>query len=124
MPLIDTDGTVIGPAPDIESAADMEHTPLADLLDADTVVLLFDSHKDGRAFSWAARLLSRGFRGRLVGVGPVGLDRLAHGFRCGFDALELTDEELTQLKRLHLSPFPGSYQPAPLRTLGNTLNAE
>lgn len=118
MPLIDADGAVLGPAPDIESAADMQHTALAELLEAETLVLLFDSHKDGRAFSWAARLLSRGFQGRLVGIGPVGLDRLAQGFRCGFDALEVSDDEVKQLKPVHLSPFPGSYQPAPLHARG------
>ena len=53
----------------------------------------------------------------------VGLDRLAHGFRCGFDALEVSDDELAQLKPVHLSPFPGSYQPAPARSRGAAVNA-
>ena len=109
MPLIDRQGDVqeralgevIGPA----------EASCAALGAATAATLVFDGVMDGKAFSAAALLRAEGFTGTLVGIGPVGLDRLAQGFRVGFDLLELTEGELTLLKPCHLQPFPHPYQP-------------
>jgi len=110
MPLIDRLGSVqeralgevIAPA---EASA-------AVLGAATAATVVFDGVLDGKAFSAAALLRAEGFTGTLIGVGPVGLDRLAQAFRVGFDLLELTERELVLLKPRHLQPFPHYYQPA------------
>lgn len=78
---------------------------------SDAIVLQFASATDGCPLSAAAILRGAGFVGQLIGIGPVGLDRLAFGFRCGFDVLELSEADYRLLKPIHLSPMPFAYQP-------------
>ena len=112
MPLIDDTGTprdAVLPVP-VDATATFRT-----VRDAAVVALAFDGPVDGKAFSTAALLRAEGYTGILVGVGPVGLDRLAQGFRVGFDLLEVSDRELQQRQHFHLEPFPFYYQPSGLR---------
>ena len=109
MPLINSHGEVISlshPQPSDPTKTDTDSAAGLSI-----ITFTFDSPVDGKAFSAAALLRAEGYAGTLVGVGPVGLDRLAYGFRVGFDVLEVTDAEWQQLKSHHLSPFPHHYQP-------------
>ena len=110
MPLINPQGEVNALTP--PEALDTTDSDITTVGDLSMIAFAFDSPVDGKAFSAAALLRAEGYTGTLVGVGPVGLDRLAYGFRVGFDVLELTDDEWQQLKPHHLSPFPHHYQPA------------
>lgn len=112
MPLINPQGAVTAVTP--PEALDPTDSDITAVGDLSMIAFAFDSPVDGKAFSAAALLRAEGYSGTLVGVGPVGLDRIAYGFRVGFDVLELTDDEWQQLKPHHLSPFPHHYQPASL----------
>ena len=109
MPLINPQGAATALTP--PDTLDPTNSDLTTVGDLPMMAFAFDSPVDGKAFSAAALLRAEGYTGTLVGVGPVGLDRLAYGFRVGFDVLELTDDEWQQLKPHHLSPFPHHYQP-------------
>lgn len=109
MPLIDSQGTVTAISP--SEALDPTQSDTTTVGDVSIIAFAFDTPVDGKAFSAAALLRAEGYSGTLIGVGPVGLDRLAYGFRAGFDVLELTDDEWQQLQPHHLSPFPHHYQP-------------
>jgi len=109
MPLINSQGAVTALSP--PDALDPTQSDMTSVGDVLMVAFAFDSPVDGKAFSAAALLRAEGYGGTLIGVGPVGLDRLAYGFRAGFDVLELTDDEWQQLQPHHLSPFPHHYQP-------------
>lgn len=117
MPLIDSAGA-------IAAVSDLQCTPvdearLSDLLSKSRVILRFESHAEGRPFSWAGLLRSSGYTGQIIGLGAVGLDRLAYGFRVGFDLLEITEAEFEVLSELHLNPFPLGYQTRRSSTDGN-----
>ena len=108
MPFIDKAGQVVEPPVFRVVDPDQFHqTP--DNGEA-VLGLVFETHVDGRAFSAAALFRSEGFDGQLIGTGDVGLDRVAYGFRTGFDLLWVTDEEFALLGEQHLSPFPSHYQ--------------
>lgn len=108
MPFIDQRGEAVAPPESITIEIDQfADTPA---LDATALTLPFESGVDGRAFSAAALYRAEGFEGQLIGTGDIGIDRLAYGFRSGFDLLWITDEELELLSPLHLTPFPDHYQ--------------
>ncbi len=111
MPLIDVSGSPTSQA--LPPATGITEANTTSVGHAPVVTLVFDGPTDGKAFSAAAVLRSEGYAGTLVGIGPVGIDRLTQGFRVGFDLLEITDTELQQLKPCHLAPFPHHYQPNP-----------
>lgn len=108
MPFIDRRGAVVeAPSAPVISVDFFDRTP--DLSEP-AMVLIFDSFVDGRAFSAAALLRAEGYVGVLIGAGEVGLDRLAYGFRVGFDLLWIAPSEQALLQLRHLQPFPHSYQ--------------
>lgn len=109
MPLINQHGEKVALSPTM--ALDPTESDIASVGNRSLITFAFDSSVDGKAFSAAALLRAEGYSGTLLGVGPVGLDRLAYGFRVGFDVLELTDAEWQLLQSHHLSPFPHHYQP-------------
>lgn len=52
----------------------------------------FPAFRDGRGFS-IARLLNRaGYKGEIRATGDVGRDRIAYMERCGFTAIQISDE--------------------------------
>lgn len=109
MPLVDQTGKATLPA--VPEPTDSGTVTARSAGTAPAINLAFDSPTDGKAFSAAAVLRAEGYTGSLIGTGPVGLDRLAQGFRVGFDLLEVTEQELALLKPHHLLPFPHYYQP-------------
>ena len=109
MPFVDHTGKATAPA--IPEPTDSGTVTARSAGAAPAINLTFDSPTDGKAFSAAAVLRAEGYTGSLIGTGPVGLDRLAQGFRVGFDLLEVSEQELALLKPHHLLPFPHYYQP-------------
>jgi uncharacterized protein (DUF934 family) len=53
----------------------------------------FPAFNDGRGFTLARRLREAGFQGTLVARGHVLSDQYAMARRCGFDAVEISDEQ-------------------------------
>lgn len=98
MPLLDATGviaapslpevTVPGESPPAEALALVDGAPLA--------VIVFSGMNDGRGFSLARSLRESGFTGRLHARGELIPDQLAYLLRCGFDAVEITDERLAR----------------------------
>jgi uncharacterized protein (DUF934 family) len=53
----------------------------------------FPAFNDGRGFTLARRLREAGYRGTLVARGHILSDQYAMARRCGFDAVEISDEQ-------------------------------
>lgn len=54
----------------------------------------FAAHSDGRGFTLAKRLRNLGFKGVLRAVGPLIPDQFADAIACGFDEIEISEEQL------------------------------
>ncbi len=108
MPFVDPQGQVVD-APEY-TVVEIETFDQSTVPEDSALGLPFEGGADGRAFSVAALLRAEGYRGTLVGTGEIGIDRLAYGFRTGFDLLWLAPEELELLGEQHLAPFPSHYQ--------------
>lgn len=79
----------------------------------DLVALDFPAFADGRPFSHARLLRERyGFAGELRAVGNVVRDQFLFLDRCGFDAVEVADEDAAAAWREALAEFSVFYQPA------------
>lgn len=52
----------------------------------------FPAFRDGRGFSIARLLVRAGYKGEIRATGDVGRDRLAYMERCGFTAIQISDE--------------------------------
>jgi uncharacterized protein (DUF934 family) len=78
-------GVLLQPADKIELLGeDLPNLPL--------LALAFPKFGDGRAFSLARIARERyGFKGELRAIGDILFDRVAYMFRCGFDALDITN---------------------------------
>lgn len=88
-----------------EIAADLDRLAL--------VALAFPTFRDGRAYSKARILRDRyGFRGQLRAVGNVLRDQFMFMARCGFDAVEVADQEQAEAWQAELARFSVVYQPA------------
>lgn len=59
----------------------------------DLIVIPFPNFGDGRGFSLAKRLRSLGYRGRLRATGHLIPDQYAFARFCGFDEVQITDEQ-------------------------------
>lgn len=66
-------------------------TPM--LGELDLVAVSFPKFSDGRGFSLARALRERRFRGTLRASGPLIPDQFAFALQCGFDEVELSDEQ-------------------------------
>ena len=77
------------------------------------VALVFPTFKDGRAYSSARLLRGRlGFAGELRAVGDVLRDQYLFMKRCGFDAVEVADEDALGEWREAIGEVSVVYQPA------------
>jgi phosphoadenosine phosphosulfate reductase len=86
---------------------------LVDDLDRLAVIALaFPKFTDGRSYSKARTLREQhGYRGELRACGDVLLDQVPLMLRCGFDALEITNEPtIRALARGHLPSLRETYQ--------------
>ncbi len=61
-------------------------------LQAQDLRIDFPSFADGRGFTLASRLRREGFKGTLRAAGHVIADQYAMARRCGFDAVEISDD--------------------------------
>ena len=87
--------------------------PSADWLDASSIAIDFPAMTDGRGLSLAVLLRNRlGYRGELVARGSVHQDIVHFLARCGFDAIELPDEERLETALKWIDPHTGYYQPS------------
>ena len=94
--------TVSTPAEDIRAAAAAN----------DSLILEFETFRDGRGFSLAAVLRGQGYQGRLIAAGKILPDQVRHLRRCGFDAVELTPGADPAPWRRMDQVFSAAYQPA------------
>ncbi len=94
--------------------SDQSPALIADDLDRFAVVALeFPVFRDGRAYSYARLLRERyGYRGEVRAVGEVLRDQFLFMLRCGFDALEVKDENTAGQWREAVSEISVVYQPA------------
>lgn len=84
-----------------------------DLHRFDLVVLHFPKFTDGRSYSGARLLRQRWrFTGEIRATGQVLRDQLAFMQRCGFDALEIADDDAAESWRRASSEIGVWYQPA------------
>lgn len=59
----------------------------------DLIAVAFPKFGDGRGFSLARALRAMGFGGTLRASGPLIPDQFAFALQCGFDEVELSDEQ-------------------------------
>ncbi len=87
--------------------------PSTDWLDASSIAINFPAMTDGRGLSLAVLLRNRlGYRGALVARGSVHQDIVHFLARCGFDAIELPDEQRLETALKWIDPYAGYYQPS------------
>ncbi len=99
-------GVLIHPGDDPELLVD-------DLSALSLIALEFRAFSDGRPFSQARVLRERlGFAGEIRATGHVIVDQKSFLRRCGFDAVELADDEAAQKWASAESPVTLYYQPA------------
>lgn len=59
----------------------------------DLVAIAFPRFSDGRGFSLGRSLREQGYAGTLRATGPVIPDQFAFALQCGFDEVEISDEQ-------------------------------
>jgi uncharacterized protein (DUF934 family) len=91
-----------------------EPSVIADDLDKLSVVALeFPAYRNGRAYSYARLLRERyGYKGEVRAVGNVLRDQFQFMIRCGFDALEVSDNITPEIWAECSNFFSLFYQPA------------
>lgn len=100
MPVIDINGIVENaetPNKILENNIDIEEV-FANIHNAQIIGILFPSHSDGRGFSIAKSLRRLGFEGKLRAIGPVIPDQFADLISCGFNEVEISNEQLKRQK--------------------------
>jgi len=65
---------------------------LANLDKFPLIAVDFPAFRDGRGFSIARHLVRAGYKGEIRATGDVGRDRIAYMERCGFTAIQISDE--------------------------------
>lgn len=95
----------VGPGDDLQGV-------LAHLSALNLIVIAFPGFADGRGFSLAQRLREAGYRGHLRARGHVLVDQLRAVLRCGFDSIEVTDDQLARNPehQWRAVPHDASYQ--------------
>lgn len=98
MPIINSNGQII--------QSDIQFNLIANNIDADEIIsqfsktgaiaIEFPSHADGRGFSLAKALRIKGFEGQLRAIGPVIPDQFPDLLSCGFNEIEISDEQLAR----------------------------
>ena len=116
MPIINSNGQII--------QSDIQFNLIANNIDADEIIeqfskagaiaIEFPSHSDGRGFSLAKVLRIKGFKGQLRAIGPVIPDQFPDLLSCGFNEIEISDEQLARQPIEHwqnaLKTYSLSYQ--------------
>lgn len=95
-----------GLAVDLPNDAETQ-TLVARFDDIELIRIPFPSSHDGRGFSLARRLRDLGYRGRLRATGHVISDQFRYALDCGFDEVEIDDEQATRQPEAHWQ-IPGA----------------
>ncbi len=75
------------------------------------IALNFPKYTDGTCFSYAYLLRERHqFTGELRAVGDIFRDQFAYLERCGFDAIQLTDEDALEIGKQSFDDISITYQ--------------
>lgn len=98
VPLESLDAALGGRAPDQRLGVDLPNTAVPQLLrpvqdELDLIVVDFPRFNDGRGFSLARMLREQGYRGTLRARGRITPDQFDFALRCGFDEVELSEEQ-------------------------------
>lgn len=103
MPVLDKSGIVKNPQ-NIEFIITTNDFNMhsKDFAEYEIIGVEFPSHADGRGFSIARKIRTSGFSGTLRAIGPIIPDQFADLLACGFDEIEIPEE---QLKRQSYSQF-------------------
>ncbi len=116
MPLINENGELAEIIPTDQTLAS-DFDPSVETLHFDNHTIIgieFPSHSDGRGFTIAKKLRRLGFNGRLRAVGPVIPDQFADLIACGFNEIEISEEQLLRQPLEHwqlaLGQYSNSYQ--------------
>jgi uncharacterized protein (DUF934 family) len=96
-PADDTPGVTLADIAAHQGVVDLANTDDAAALaavlgDLRLIRVAFPAFNDGRGFTLARRLREAGFAGTLVARGHVLADQYAMARRCGFDAVEISDD--------------------------------
>ena len=87
--------------------------PSPEWIEASSIAIKFPAMTDGRGLSLAVLIRKRlGYRGELIARGSVHQDIVHFLARCGFDAIELPDEERLETALKWIDPHTGYYQPS------------
>ncbi|MGB3177149.1 MAG: DUF934 domain-containing protein [Albidovulum sp.] len=77
----------------LDIAQDVQPGALPDAFDGVTLIrVAFPSSADGRGFTLARHLRTKGYTGRLRAQGHVIADQYGMARRCGFDEVEISDD--------------------------------
>ena len=99
----------------LEVRVDAEPSP--EWIEASSIAIKFPAMTDGRGLSLAVLIRKRlGYRGELIARGSVHQDIVHFLARCGFDAIELPDEEHLETALKWIDPHTGYYQPSVIRS--------
>ena len=86
------------------------------------VAVAFPKSSDGRGFSMAARLRRHGYRGELRASGHLIADQYALAKGCGFDSVEISDEQAARQPEAHWAEAERSMSLAYQRGYGGVRN--
>lgn len=116
MPLINENGELAEFIPADQILAS-DFAPSAENFHFDNHTIIgieFPSHSDGRGFTIAKKLRRLGFSGRLRAIGPVIPDQFADLIACGFNEIEISEEQFLRQPldqwRQALGQYSNSYQ--------------
>ncbi|MBT4891213.1 MAG: DUF934 domain-containing protein [Rhodospirillales bacterium] len=103
---INTGGVLLSPGQSLE--------PIAKYLEQIPVVAIeFPTFSDGRGFSTARQLRQEfGYKGEIRAVGHLIRDQYLFLHRCGFDSIEVNDENAIQEWQTAMNEISRSYQTA------------
>lgn len=76
----------------IDIASDTQPGALPDVTGAELITVAFPAFSDGRGFTLARHLRTKGYAGRLRAKGHVIADQYAMARRAGFDEVEISDD--------------------------------
>jgi len=114
MPLVTKDGfsktpdtvfVALDEALDLPNDADLEAIA-PKVKNAQIIRIPFPSFADGRGFSVARRLRDLGYSGHLRAHGHIINEQFRYALECGFDDLEISDEQAARQPEAHWSAEP------------------
>ncbi|KAF0183471.1 MAG: hypothetical protein FD163_2191 [Hyphomonadaceae bacterium] len=95
MPIIDKEGNFLAVADNVETISNSAAIAdvMAQFANAEILGIIFPTHHDGRGYSLTKKLRRAGFNGKLRAIGPLIPDQFSDLIACGFDEIEISDEQ-------------------------------